>query len=198
MKSIRLPALSLIVACFLIPAVGFASPAQDQLKINIDKIMEILRDDSLKGEAQKENRRAALRETIYERFSFKKMSQFSLGRHWKSLTAEQQAEVVELFGQLLEQTYVSKIETYTNETVIYTGETVSKKKAKIFTEVQTEDVKIPIEYRMFKASQDNWMVYDIVVEGVSLVKNYRTQFDEILQKGNVDKLIEELKKKINS
>ncbi len=186
------------VILLLPPATVFASPAQEQLKISIDKILTILKDQSLKGEAQEKQRRDALRAAIDERFSFKKMSQFSLARHWKTITPDQQKEFVKLFGRLLEEIYVSKIESYTDEKIKYTGEFVSKKKAKIFSEVVTDEIKIPIEYRMFKTGKNNWMIYDMLIEGVSLIKNYRTQFDEVLQKKSFDTLIEDLKKKIDS
>ena len=193
----------LVIVCFclsvFIPVAGVsASPAQEQLKTSIDKIISILKNPALKGEDQTIPRRQALRNAIEERFSFKKMSQFSLARHWKTITPDQQKEFVELFGKLLEETYVNRIESYTDEKIEYTGESVSKKKAKIFSEIHTEEVKIPVEYRMFNAGNENWMVYDMLIEGVSLIKNYRTQFDEILQKGSFDTLMEELKKKIDS
>lgn len=172
-----------------------ASPAQEQLKASIDKILLILKDPSLKGEEKVTQRRQALRCAIDERFSFKKMSQFSLARHWKTISPVQQEKFVELFGKLLEETYVSKIESYTNEKIEYTGESVSKKKAKIYSQVIADDIKIPIEYRMFKASKDNWMIYDMLIEGISLIKNYRTQFDDILQKDSFEELLEELQKR---
>ncbi|MCF6247292.1 MAG: ABC transporter substrate-binding protein [Desulfobacula sp.] len=182
----------------LTTATVFASPAQTQLKNSIDKILTILKDPSLKGEDQTEQRRLSLRAVIDERFSFKKMSQFSLARHWKTITPDQQKQFVKLFGRLLEEIYVSKIESYTDEIIEYTGESVSKRKAKIYSEIITDEIKIPIEYRMFKAGEDTWMVYDMLIEGVSLIKNYRTQFDKILQKNSFETLIEDLRKKIDS
>lgn len=199
MKFVRSIIGFLIIAGFVFQASNaLASPAQDQLKGNIDKILSILKDLSLKGEDKTEERRQALRDAIYERFSFEKMSQFSLGRHWKQINAEQKDRFVKMFGQLLEDTYVSKIESYTDEKIVYTGENVSAKKAKIFAEIHTAEVKIPVEYRMFNAGDGNWMVYDILIEGVSLIKNYRTQFDELMQKGDFDFLLEELQKKVES
>ncbi len=199
MKPVKLVVLIFFCLVMVLPAANVsASPAQEQLKNSIEKILQILKDPSLKGEDQIIPRRKALRAAIDERFSFKKMSQFSLARHWKVITPDQQKVFVELFGKLLEETYVNKIESYTNEKIEYTGEFVSKKKAKIYSEIHTEEVKIPVEYRMFNAGSDNWMVYDMLIEGVSLIKNYRTQFDEILQNNSFDILIEELKKKIDS
>ena len=194
--------LSIIVFCLTISLSSAgamaASPAQEQLKTSIEKIIQILKDPSLKGESQIQPRRQALRKAIDERFSFRKMSQFSLARHWKAITPEQKKEFVVLFGKLLEETYVNKIESYTNEKIEYTGERVSAKKAKIYSEIHTQEVTIPVEYRMFNAGEGNWMVYDMLIEGVSLIKNYRTQFDEIMQNGTFETLVEELKKKIDS
>lgn len=199
MKLIKISLIAFFAIGLLLPATMVsASPAQEQLKISINKILTILKDPSLKGEAQTKKRRDALRSAIDERFSFQKMSQFSLARHWKTISPAQQKSFVILFGKLLEEVYVAKIESYTDEKIEYTGESVSKKKAKIYSEVITDEIKIPIEYRMFKAGENNWMVYDMLIEGVSLIKNYRTQFDELLQKGSFETLMEDLKKKINS
>lgn len=184
MKFVRfLYVLFMSIGILLCSGAAMASPAQEQLKTSINKIIQILKDPSLMGDEQTEARRKALRDAIDERFSFRKMSQFSLARHWKTITPDQRNEFVDLFGKLLEETYVNKIESYTNEKIEYTGETVSPKKAKIYSEIHTEEVKIPVEYRMFNSGQDKWMVYDMLIEGVSLIKNYRTQFDEILQNG---------------
>jgi phospholipid transport system substrate-binding protein len=175
-----------------------ASSVQDQLKATIDHILEILRDPSLKGDEHAETRRAALRKVIHERFSFAKMSQLSLARHWKKRSAEEKKAFIDLFGQLLEQTYISKIESYTDEKVAYGKEFVRKKKAQVNTKIITDTVEIPINYRMYRTKDGSWMVYDLVIEGVSLVGNYRSQFDQILQKGSYEKLLDELKKKIEA
>ncbi len=186
-----------IVFLFLPNQPVYASPVQDQLKITIDKILEILRDPSLEGEEQVEKRRASLRKVINERFSFAKMSQLSLGRHWKKRSDEEKKVFIELFGQLLEETYISKIEAYTDEEVVYVKEYVKKKKAQINTKIITQTIEIPIDYRMYN-TKGSWLVYDLVIEGVSLVGNYRSQFDQILKKDSYEKLVEELKKKVEN
>ncbi len=168
------------------------------MKASIDQILEILKDPSLKGDEAKEKRRDALRNVIYERFSFAKMSQLSLARHWKKRSDEEKKNFIELFGQLLEETYVSKMETYTDEKIVYIKEFVKKKKAQIKTKVIAESVEIPIDYRMYQTKEGDWMVYDMVIEGVSLVGNYRSQFDQIMQKDTFEKLMEDLKKKLDS
>lgn len=186
-----------IVLLFLPNHHAYASPVQDQLKITIDKILEILRDPSLKGEEQAEKRRASLSNVIHERFSFSKMSQLSLGRHWKKRSDEEKKVFIELFGQLLEETYISKIEAYTDEKVVYVKEYVKKKKAQVNTKIITQTIEIPIDYRMYN-TKGSWLVYDLVIEGVSLVGNYRSQFDQILKKDTYEKLVEELRKKVDN
>ncbi len=140
----------------------------------------------------------SLRKVINERFSFAKMSQLSLGRHWKKRSDEEKKVFIDLFGQLLEETYISKIEAYTDEKVIFVKEYVKKKKAQINTKIVTQTIEIPIDYRMYNAKDGFWLVYDLVIEGVSLVGNYRSQFDQMLQKDSYEKLVEELKKKVDN
>ena len=190
--------LVFFIVCLFLPIHNaYASPVQDQLKSTIDNILGILRDPSLKGEEQAEKRRASLCKVINERFSFAKMSQLSLARHWKKRNDEEKKIFIELFGQLLEETYISKIEAYTDEKVVYVKEYVKKKKAQVNTKIVTDTVEIPIDYRLYQTNNGSWLVYDLVIEGVSLVGNYRSQFDQILQKDTYEKLVEELKKKIN-
>jgi phospholipid transport system substrate-binding protein len=197
MKHFKIALIIFITAFVFLPLSNVsASPAKDQLKVTIDKMLGILRDTSLKGDDNKEKRRLLLHEVIHERFSFAKMSQLSLARHWKKRSAEEKELFIDVFGRLLEDTYVTKIETYTDEKIIYVKELVKKKKAQINTKVVTDSVKIPIDYRMYQATKDSWMVYDIVIEGVSLVGNYRSQFDQVLQKESYEKLVEDIRKKV--
>ena len=175
----------------------FASPVQDQLQTAIDNILTILRDPALKGDAQTEQRRALLRKIIHEKFSFAKMSQLSLAKHWRKRNEQEKKEFIDLFGQLLEETYISKIESYTDEKVIYVKEFVRKKKAQIDTKIITDTIEIPITYRMYKTKKGDWLVYDIVIEGVSLVRNYRSQFDQVLKRDSYEKLLKDLKAKLD-
>ncbi len=169
-----------------------------QLEVSIDAILDVLRDDALKGEANTSRRREALRGRIYERFDLEKMSQFSLGRHWRDITPEQRQTFVTLFSQLLETSYVGKIESYTDEQVEYVKEQVRESKAQIDTKIITDSIEIPIDYRMYRADDGQWMVYDLVVEGVSLVANYRSQFARMLESGTFESLLQELEKKTQS
>jgi len=197
MKLLRLM-LIIAVFCLLVPAHQvMASSVTDQVKVTIDKILEILRDPSLKDDESHDKRRSLLRETISKKFSFAKMSQLSLGKHWKKRSDGEKKEFIKLFGRLLEDTYISKIEGYTDEKIVYTKELVKKKKAQVNTKIVTDSVEIPLDYRLYKLKDDSWMVYDMVIEGVSLVGNYRTQFDQILKKNSFAKLVEEIKKKMD-
>ncbi len=186
------------VSVFLPAASSLASSVQDQLQGSINKIIEILKDPALKGETSTQKRRETLRKAIHERFSFEKMSQLSLARHWKDRSDAEKKEFVGLFGKLLEETYLSKIEGYSNEKVEYLKENITDKKAQVNTRIITEKIEIPIDYRLYQEKDGSWMIYDLVIEGVSLVANYRSQFDEILQRDNYQKLLEELKKKVGN
>jgi len=199
MKRFRIIILALLGISFFIPVnKTLASPFQDQLKGTIDNVLEILRDDSLRGDEKREEKIESLRRILHERFSFSKMSQLSLARHWKKRSDEEKKAFIEMFGQLIEETYVSKIDTYTDEKVVYVKEFVRGKKAQVYTKIITDTVEIPIDYRMYKTKNGKWMVYDLVIEGVSLVGNYRSQFDQILRKEPYEKLVEDLKKKLDN
>ncbi len=197
MKQAKTAVLIFCTICIFFPATScFASSIQDQLQATIGKIIEILKDPALKGEAATRQRREILRKVIYEQFSFEKMSQLSLGRHWRDRSDEEKKDFVELFGKLLEDTYISRIEGYTNEKIEYLKEVITDKRVQVNTKIITEKIEIPIDYRLYQEKDGSWKVYDLVIEGVSLVGNYRSQFDEILQRDNYEKLIEELKKKV--
>ena len=172
-----------------------ASPVQDQLKYSVDAILAVLRTPALKGDAQKQKRREALGTLVEERFDFEKMSQLSLGKHWKERTESEKSEFVTLFTRLLKDTYITKIEAYTDERVVFLSERIENKKAQIDTKIITKTVEIPINYRLFTRESDQWLVYDLVIEGVSLISNYRSQFGQMLEKDSFENLMDKLKQK---
>lgn len=181
-------------AILVSPAVCRADhPGQVQLSATIDQILGVLKDPDLK--AQPQERRESLRRIAADRFDYEKMTQLSLGRHWNEGSEAEKAEVTRLFSQLLEESYMGKIEAYTNEKVVYVGNRTAKRKAQINTKIITQTVEIPIDYRMYQKTENSWMVYDIVIEGVSLVANYRSQFGQILDGGSFQELIAKLQKK---
>jgi len=196
MKRFKIIFFMMFFAFVFIPTqISSASPVQEQLKITIDQILDILRDPCFAGNDNADSRREALREVVSQRFNFTKMSQLCLAKHWKPRSDEEKTTFTNMFGQLLENTYISKIESYTNEEVVYVKEYVKKKKAQVNTKIITSAVEIPIDYRLYQTKDGSWMIYDLIIEGVSLVRNYRSQFNEILQKNSFDVLVEELRKK---
>jgi len=184
-----------VVLIFSFAGAVAASTAQEQLKQTIDSILEVLRNPELKGESQKKKRWETLGKIVENRFDFKKMSQLSLARNWKKITPSEKEEFVALFGQLLKNTYLTKIQAYTDEEVIFIKERIRKKKAQIDTKIISKTIEIPINYRMFTRKNGQWMVYDLIIEGVSLIANYRSQFAHILEKESFEELLDKLKNK---
>ncbi len=187
--------LAAFAVLLLLPIGATAATPTESIQGAIDGVIKILNTDSLKGEAKTKVRREKIRSKIESRFSFEAMSRRSLGKHWKKLSATEKSEFVEVFGTMIENSYISKLEKYTDEKVLYEKETIKKTSAEVRTKVVTSSgTKIPINYRMSNKSGD-WLVYDVVVEGVSLVRNYRSQFAQALKKEPIGTLIATLKDK---
>jgi len=170
-----------------------AGEPTDHIKKTTDKMINILNDPVLKNNV--EERRKMLRNAVNERFDWREMAQRSLADHWKSRTEEEKKEFVPLFTDLLESAYMNRIENYSGDKVSYDDEKVqgdySLVKVRIFTDKQVE---IPVVYKMKKKGQE-WMIYDVSIEGVSLVKNYRQQFDTVILSSSYQGLLEKLKEK---
>jgi phospholipid transport system substrate-binding protein len=149
----------------------------------------------MKGEGKAAERRAAVRQIANEIFDFGEIARRSLGRYWQPLSEAQRAEFVGLFGDLLERSYISKIELYGGEKIIYSGERVDGDLAIVGTKIITKNgTEVPIDYRLFRRG-DRWMVYDVNIEGISLVSNYRTQFNKIIQTSGYGTLVDRMKAK---
>jgi len=192
-------ALALATAALLVvwePAEGIAGPATDQVKGTVDQVLKILADPALKGEKKLRERRAKIRQVVLQRFGFTEMSKRSLGRYWSERTPEERTEFVRLYTDLLERAYIDRVDGYTGEQVVYLGELVdgdySEVKSKIVTKRNQE---IPILYRLQKTNA-NWEVYDVIVEGVSLVNNYRTQFSKIIRTSSYQVLVKKMQVKL--
>ena len=181
-----------MLICFC--SAALAGEPQDRLKSGIDKVIAILSDASLKGPAKRADRQAKLRTVADSFFDWTELSRRAAAEGWKKFTPKQQDDFVTSFSELLQKTYVRKLEKYNNEKVNYLGEQIADNQAFLKTQVAMKDKTIPINYVMIK--HDQWMVYDVVVEGVSLVKNYRTQFAKILSRETPDTLIQRIKDKI--
>jgi len=165
------------------------------IKQTIDNVIGILKNEELKKPDKVADRRAELRRVIGERFDYEEMSKRSLALHWKKTSAEERQEFIPLFSDLLERSYVKKIESYTDEQILYTDETIDDGYAVVRTKIITKrNVEVPIEYRLSKKN-NQWRVYDVVIEGVSLVNNYRNQFNKIIRQDSYQGLVQKMKNK---
>jgi phospholipid transport system substrate-binding protein len=164
------------------------------MKGTIDEVLRILQDKNLKQPAKSEERRMLLEKVVGERFDYSEMSRRALGAPWAKLSDKEKTEFVELFQTLLVNSYADKVEAYSGEGVEYINERTEQNYAEVRTKVLTGKTEIPLDYRLLnKASV--WRVYDVVVDGVSLVNNYRGQFTKILRSGTFAELLDQLRKK---
>tara|TARA_B100000614_G_scaffold247632_1_gene254749 strand:- start:405 stop:1037 length:633 start_codon:yes stop_codon:yes gene_type:complete len=181
--------------CLFMPVWADTGSPKAQLETTIQDILGVLRDPALKADGLREEKKDKLRRIARQRFDYRKMSQLSLGRHWRQISDTEKESFTELFGTLLEDTYMAKIDAYTDEKVAFLNERVTEKKAQVDTKIITKDLEIPINYRMYRKKDDLWMIYDMVIEGVSMIGNYRSQFDQILERQSFNDLVEKLKEK---
>ena len=174
---------------------GLAGEPTDHIKMTIDKVIAILADPDLQAPEMATERRRLIRLAADERFDWREMSRRALARHWKKRTDEEKKEFVPLFADLLERTYMNRVENYSGENVIYDGEKVKGNYSLVSVKVSTsKDAEIPVQYRLQKKG-DEWLIYDVSIEGVSLVNNYRTQFNSIILRSSYEGLVEKLKEK---
>lgn len=170
-------------------------PTKD-VRETTDKLIAIVSDPALKAPDKADEKAAQIRKAVDERFDWREMSRRTLARHWKKRTEEEKEEFIKLFGKLLERTYLDKVEGYSGEKVLYVKERVKGKYAIVVVKIITrKDTEILVKYKL-KKKEDEWMVYDISIEGVSLVNNYRKQFSSILSRSSYEDLVKRLKKKI--
>jgi phospholipid transport system substrate-binding protein len=178
-------------------SVAAAKGPQEQLQLAVDEILNILQSEELKGPDQKEKLRQMVLDIVVDMFDFREMARSSLGPSWNDLTVEEQDRFVELFTGLIEERYIGKIDSYNNQKVIYKKKRVKGDRAIIYTAILDKDLEIPIDYKLEKV-QDQWLIQDLKIENVSLIANYRRDFDGVLRKeqfnGLVRKIEEQLEK----
>jgi phospholipid transport system substrate-binding protein len=174
---------------------AWAGPATDQLKEAIDRVVKTLEDPALKGAGKTVDRRQAVRKIATDIFDFPEMAKRSLGRHWQTLSEQDRKEFVALFTDLLERSYIARIESYGGERIAYSNERVEGDVATVSTKIVTKNgTEVPVDYRMLKRG-DRWLVYDVNIEGVSLINNYRTQFNKIIQTSSYADLVNRMRTK---
>ncbi len=165
------------------------------IKDAVDEIISILQDEKLVTPNRRAERKSRVVTIVEKKFDFREMSMRTLARHWHERSPEEQDRFVFLFKTLLENTYIAKIETYSGEKVVFKKSALQGNKAIVYSELVRKNVETPVNYKL-KNSDDRWMVYDVEVEGVSLVNNYRTQFASILDKENFAGLLARLEEKV--
>jgi phospholipid transport system substrate-binding protein len=180
--------LSMVSVCFA------GSEITSQLKGTIEKVVKIVKDDALKKD--KPARRAALRKVIDERFNYHQMVMRSLAKNWDARSDQERQEFIALFKSLLENSYASKIEAYRDEKINYLDEVVKGEYALVKTEVVRKSTTLGVDYKLIQEN-GNWQIYDFVIEGVSMIRNYRSQFTKIIRRDSYEVLVQKLTDKIN-
>jgi len=184
--------LMMAVALSFTSASLAASSPTDDVRTSVDAILVILQN----GELDVQQKRADISKIITKRFDFRAMSQRTLATNWKKTSDEEKKQFTALFSQLIESSYVGKIEAYTNEKVEYPGEKVKGKKAVVETLILTSSADIPVNYKLYQKG-DQWLVYDVIIEGISLISNYRSSYQEIMKDEGFDGLLNRMQAKID-
>jgi phospholipid transport system substrate-binding protein len=174
---------------------AWAGAPTEQLREHVDRVIKILQTPELQGERKTTERRAAVRQVANNIFDYPETARRSLGRHWQDRTPAERSEFTQLFSDLLEHAYFSRIDRYSGENMKYVGESVEGEQGTIRTRILTKQgSEIPVDYRLFRQGTQ-WRVYDVVIEGVSLISNYRTQFNKIIQTSSFTDLLAKMKAK---
>jgi len=172
-----------------------ASSITDGLKATIDQVISVVTDPQYQNDRQ--TRRAKMKSLIFPKFNFLEMGKRSLGsKRWKERSPEERKIFIDLFGKLLENSYANKLESYHDEKINYVDEIIKGKYAMVKTEVIRKNGTVNVDYKLIRGGGE-WRVYDIVVEGVSMIKNYRSQFARIIHKDSFDTLMEKLNAKVD-
>lgn len=191
-------AVLLILIIFVLSVPAYAGVPMTTVDATVKRVLDVLRDPKLKNPSAKEIKKEKLRVIYRDMFDEMEFSRRTLTRNWNKFSPQQRVEFVKLFEQVLEKAYIDKILDYSNEKIVFYKETlIPENKAEIESKIITSSKEIPIFYRMI-LKDGKWKVYDVVVENVSLVQNYRTQFNEILSGGTPEQLLETLRKKVKA
>ena len=187
-----------VLIIFVLSIPVYAGVPMTTVEATVNRVLDVLRDSKLKSPAAKEKKKEKLRVIYKDMFDEIEFSKRTLTRNWNKFNPAERVEFVKLFEQVLEKSYIDKILDYSNEKVnFYKESMLSDNQAEIQTKIVTSSKEIPIFYRMV-LKDGKWKVYDVVVENVSLVQNYRTQFNDILTKNTPEQLLEILRKKVKA
>jgi phospholipid transport system substrate-binding protein len=181
--------VSALVLCLAVDA--WAGAPTDQLREYSDQVLKVLDDPNLKPQ----DRRAAVRKIAIEIFDLSETARRALGRHWQGRTPAEREEFIQLFADLLEQSYIARIDEYGGERIRYVGESIDGDYATVRARILTrKGTEVPVESRMLRRAE-RWLIYDVLIENISLVNNYRSQFDRIIRTSSFGELLRRLKEK---
>ncbi len=176
----------------------WAEQPTEEIRSTTDKILGLLQSPELQGKEHDAERRRRIRAAVDERFDWEAIARSSLTRHWNGLNRDQQVEFTRLFATLMERTYMDHVEDYNGEEINYLGEETDGSRGVVLVKIVTrKNQEIGVEYRVRKEG-DVWLVYDVLIEGVSMVRNYRAQFSQILAKSPFEELLERLEVKLEN
>ena len=173
-----------------------ASDPMTQMKCTVEEVMSILQDQDLKQPEAWPHKKTLIRAAVDYRFDFEEMSKRALAKNWKKRTDEEKAYFVSLFSKLLENTYIDRVENYAGEKVVFQKQNIKGNKAVVYTIISATNQEIPVIYKLIRQG-DDWFVYDVIIEGVSLVRNYRSQFTKIVSREKYAGLIRRVEEKVN-
>jgi phospholipid transport system substrate-binding protein len=188
---------ALLATCLLTlsPAALRAGVPTEQLRQTADRVLSVLQDSRLKSADKQKERRDQIRQIVASRFDFAEMAKRSLGSNWQKVNNDEQRQFVELFTELLEKSYADQIESYDGEKIVYGRENVSQDQADVDTKILTKKgEQISVNYKLRSAGND-WKVYDVVIENISLVNNFRSQFNRVLANASFAELLKKLQSK---
>lgn len=194
MKTMNVLAIGLWLL-LVFPSPSSAGAPTDQIRATVDKVMAVLKDPRLKTAAKTQERREKLRQILYARFDFSEMAKRSLGSHWRRRSPKEQEEFVKLFTTLLEKAYVDRIESFNNENFTFPREKLDGRFGDVESRIMTqkgEDFTILYRTQMVDGE---WRVYDVVIENISLVNNYRSQFNRVITNSSYEELVQKMKEK---
>ena len=179
------------------PGATSAGVPTDQIRVTVDRVLRILKDPALNSTGAREARRSELTKAILPRFDFEEMAKRSLGAEWRRRTSAKQEEFIRLFTELLKNSYIESIESYRGEKVIYRSESQDGAYADVGTKVINDTgEEFTIDYRL-NLEGSEWKVYDVIIENISIVNNYRSQFSRILGRSSFAELLRTIRDKVN-
>ncbi|MBU0730458.1 MAG: ABC transporter substrate-binding protein [Proteobacteria bacterium] len=186
-----------VILLVLIPSALLAASPIDSVKVNVDEVLQILQDPALKGEEHKTAAKARIWAVVDRVFDFSALSQRTLGRNWNAISAEEKETFIRYYRLFLGQIYLDRVMEFTGEKVEYVKEVMlSAENSEVQTKLISNTQEIEVDYRLLRF-QDDWKVYDVVIEGVSMVQNYRSQFNQILARQSMKELLDILIEKVD-